>query len=129
MNVDPVTGDLIGLAWGENIGWINFDTRASLSPSGNERGLTPRRLRGYAWGENIGWINLDSAQVFVGFQAQCPGDLNGDGVVNFADLNAVLSAFGQSGAPGFSPADVNGDGVVNFQDLNIVLSRFGVACD
>ncbi|MEA5486611.1 hypothetical protein [Pseudanabaena sp. CCNP1317] len=57
----------------------------------------------------------------------CPGDTNGDGVVNFSDLNAVLSAFGQSGAG--IPGDLNGDGVVNFSDLNIVLSEFGSSCD
>jgi hypothetical protein len=57
---------------------------------------------------------------------ECPGDTNGDNAVNFADLNAVLSTFGQTsdGAAG----DVNGDGVVNFSDLNLVLSNFGVEC-
>lgn len=53
--------------------------------------------------------------------ASIPGDLNGDGVVNFTDLNLVLSNFGSSGAPG----DANGDGVVDFADLNVVLSKFG----
>jgi hypothetical protein len=130
VNIDPVTGDLFGLAWGENVGWINFDTRAALMGSGQQARVdeSAGRLRGYAWGENIGWINLDDAQVFVGFAEECPGDTNGDGVVNFTDLNAVLSTFGMSGAPGFSGADVNNDGVVNFTDLNIVLSNFGNAC-
>ena len=27
-------------------------------------------------------------------ETTCPGDANADGVVNFADLNAVLAAFG-----------------------------------
>jgi hypothetical protein len=58
----------------------------------------------------------------------CPGDANGDNQVNFTDLNAVLSAFGQSGAPGFSGADLNNDGIVNFVDLNTVLSAFGSSC-
>ncbi len=52
-----------------------------------------------------------------------PGDTNGDGVVNFADLNTVLSQFGQSG-PGLA-GDTNDDGIVNFADLNTVLSNFG----
>jgi hypothetical protein len=56
----------------------------------------------------------------------CPGDANGDSVVNFADLNAVLSQFGQSGQ-GLA-GDVTGDGVVNFSDLNTVLSAFGRIC-
>lgn len=57
----------------------------------------------------------------------CPGDTNGDNQVNFADLNAVLSAFGQSGSN--LPADANGDGAVNFADLNLVLSSFGATCE
>ncbi len=54
------------------------------------------------------------------------GDANGDHVVNFADLNIVLSQFGQSG-PGLA-GDVTGDGSVNFADLNVVLSAFGATC-
>ncbi len=51
------------------------------------------------------------------------GDATGDGVVNFADLNAVLSEFGSTGD--LVEGDVNCDGVVNFADLNAVLSNFG----
>lgn len=58
----------------------------------------------------------------------CPGDTNGDRVIDFADLNTVLSQFGQTGAPGALAGDVNNDGFVSFTDLNIVLSRFGVVC-
>jgi hypothetical protein len=54
-----------------------------------------------------------------------PGDLNGDGVVDFTDLNIVLGAFGSTGVPGMTEGDVNGDGVVDFTDLNIVLGNFG----
>lgn len=55
----------------------------------------------------------------------CPGDANGDSLVDFADLNIVLSEYGQAGA---LPGDVNGDGVVDFLDLNLVLAFFGTAC-
>lgn len=58
----------------------------------------------------------------------CPGDATDDLVVNFADLNVVLSQFGQSGAIGAFAGDVTGDGVVNFADLNEVLSAFGGVC-
>lgn len=64
---------------------------------------------------------------FNGTRAACPGDANGDNVVNFQDLNIVLGNFGASVAPG-TLGDVNGDGVVNFQDLNIVLGNFGLVC-
>ena len=59
----------------------------------------------------------------------CPGDASGDNAVDFSDLNAVLVAFGQSGAPGFTPADLDGDGSVGFSDLNAVLALFGTSCD
>ncbi len=62
----------------------------------------------------------------TGTLGACPGDGNFDGAVNFADLNNVLSQFGQSGQ--FLSGDVNGDGAVNFADLNLVLSSFGVVC-
>lgn len=57
----------------------------------------------------------------------CTGDTNGDGLVNFSDLNTVLAAFGQAGQG--LPGDVNQDDVVNFTDLNIVLANFGVDCN
>ena len=56
----------------------------------------------------------------------CAGDTNGDRLVNFADLNTVLSEFGMTGI-GLA-GDLNSDGVVNFADLNIVLSNFGNSC-
>lgn len=58
----------------------------------------------------------------------CPGDTNADSVVNFVDLNAVLSQYGQSGLMGSLAGDVNHDGAVDFADLNIVLGAFGTAC-
>jgi hypothetical protein len=68
------------------------------------------------------------ALVQITLAPECLADTNGDTVVNFADLNAVLGAYGQSGPSGFSGADINGDGVVNFADLNAVLSAFGASC-
>lgn len=56
----------------------------------------------------------------------CPGDGNGDRVVNFLDLNFVLTDFGSIGAGLLG--DVNGDGLCNFADLNDVLAYFGVQC-
>lgn len=60
----------------------------------------------------------------------CPGDANEDDLVNFVDLNLVLSAFGASqGSPAYiDHADFNGDDIVDFRDLNVVLSYFGTNC-
>ncbi len=62
----------------------------------------------------------------LGALPMCAGDVNGDRLVNFADLNLVLSSFGASGA--VLVGDLNRDGVVNFADLNLVLSGFGGPC-
>jgi hypothetical protein len=51
------------------------------------------------------------------------GDVNLDGVVDDADLLAVLFAFGQTGSG--LPEDVNTDGVVDDADLLTVLFNFG----
>jgi hypothetical protein len=59
--------------------------------------------------------------------SSCLGDANGDGVVNFSDLNAVLTDFGETGSG--NPGDINGDGVINFEDLNTVLTNFGFVCE
>ncbi|MFN7161816.1 MAG: hypothetical protein ACK4NB_02005, partial [Fimbriimonadales bacterium] len=49
------------------------------------------------------------------------GDVNGDGVIDDADLLAVLFAFGSSD----TEADLNNDGVVDDADLLLVLFNFG----
>jgi len=52
---------------------------------------------------------------------ECVGDLNGDGVIDGADLGVLLNAWGMRGGP----ADLNGDGVVNGADLGILLNGWG----
>lgn len=58
--------------------------------------------------------------ITLGSGYQVPGDVNGDGVVNLADLNLVLANFATPGTDG----DANGDGVVDLADLNLVLANF-----
>lgn len=53
-----------------------------------------------------------------------PGDLNGDGIVNGADLGALLSDWGPCDDPGECPADLNGDGSVDGADLGVLLSNW-----
>ena len=49
------------------------------------------------------------------------GDLNGDGIVNGADLALILAAWGA--CPG-CPADLNGDGIVDGGDLAFILANW-----
>ena len=51
-----------------------------------------------------------------------PGDVNGDGEVNIADVNAIID-FILSGAGSASAADVNGDGEVNIGDVTTLIDR------
>lgn len=53
----------------------------------------------------------------------CAGDLNGDGVVNGADLGLLLSAWGSTGAG--IVGDLNADGVVDGADLGALISAWG----
>ncbi len=49
-----------------------------------------------------------------------PGDANGDQLVGFADITAVLVAWGQT----LVPADVNDNGTADFADLTMVLANW-----
>ncbi len=69
-------GYLRGMAYGANIGWINFET------NGNARvDLTTGKLDGYAYGANVGWISLSNSQAHVQTDFLDWGpDTDGDGI-------------------------------------------------
>jgi hypothetical protein len=55
----------------------------------------------------------------IDIEPENPADVNGDGEVNIADVNAVIDAI----LAGWNdmPHDVNGDGEVNIADVNAVI--------
>ena len=54
----------------------------------------------------------------------CPADLTGDGNLNFLDVSAYLTAFGN-----MDPiADFEADGSFNFLDVSAFLAAFGAGC-
>ena len=57
----------------------------------------------------------------VAFEGNVPGDVNGDGEVNIADVNVIICAI-QSCSVMDETLDVNGDGEVNIADVNAVIS-------
>ena len=59
--------------------------------------------------------------------ASCPADLNGDGVIDLADLGILLADFGCV-APGPCPGDIDNDGDTDLADLGILLAEFGNRC-
>ena len=54
----------------------------------------------------------------------CPGDTNGDGDTNGADLSVMLANFNSS-VPVGTNGDLNDDGFVNGADLSVMLADFG----
>jgi hypothetical protein len=89
-NIDP-DNDGSKYAWGENIGWINFE------PSlGSGVTVTDSAVEGYAWGENFGWINLSPAN-YGGVFNDGSGNLSGYawgenvGWINFAPTGAGVT--------------------------------------
>jgi hypothetical protein len=57
---------------------------------------------------------------------ECPGDFNGDGIVDGADFGQILAAWGACPAP--CPQDLDGNGTVDGADVGLILSSWG-PCD
>lgn len=75
-------------------------------------------------GEVVAGIEMGGGGVSGQDIPRTPGDVDGNGCVDDADLLQVLFAFGGQGGA----ADVNGDGTVDDADLLIVLFNFGTGC-
>jgi serine protease AprX len=60
-------------------------------------------------------------------EPDCPGDLNGDGVINLEDLATLLANYGTSGGA-FEDGDLDGDGDVDLSDLSALLALYGTTC-
>jgi formylglycine-generating enzyme required for sulfatase activity len=113
-----------------------YDSSPSYSPTGPTSG-TERVVRGGSWGypptsmrvadrymrTPSGFTN-DFGFRLVRPAPPCPGDLNGDLLVNQRDLGLLLADY-QLGDGG----DVDGDGDTDIDDLGTLLAHYGEACD
>ena len=73
--------------------------------------------------DNDGNAGSDQGDGFFSINGtQIAGDVNGDGVVDVADLLSIVDSWGVCGI--FCPADLNGDGLVTVVDLLIVLDSW-----
>ena len=73
-------------------------------------------------GNKVPPVVMDSVE--LEFQPPVLGDVNGDGTVDFADILAVVTAWGPCPPSGPCPEDVNLDGIVDFDDLLTVIANF-----
>jgi hypothetical protein len=60
-----------------------------------------------------------------GFYTCLAYDLNGDGVINYLDISAIVSHYALLGDAGWIPEDINDDGVVNYLDISGLVSHYG----
>ncbi|MBL9148667.1 MAG: FG-GAP repeat protein [Phycisphaerae bacterium] len=72
------------------------------------------RVGGYNGDDGLGYLKVSCTPA-------CPGDLDGNGVVDGADLGQLLGAWGSATVG----PDINSDGTVNGQDLGILLGNWG----
>ncbi len=101
--VDSVPVSLLGIA----VRTLSFDVGATVEHSAN----------------NLVGLGTESASIV--FDPPCLPDLNGNGSVDFADILAIIGAWGPCGVP--CPEDLSGNGQVDFADLLVVISAWG-AC-
>ncbi len=72
-----------------------------------------------------GDVDADDLAAWDATQGQpCPADFTGEGDLNFLDVSAFLSAFGNMDPA----ADFTGEGQFNFLDVSAFLSAFGEGC-
>lgn len=100
-------------------GAVAFETTREIANGITAMAFTPT-------GRSLIFARGDTAQMRVRNPVYRMGDANADGCVDDADLLAVLTAFGATGAE--LPADVNDDGAVDDADLLQVLFNFGSGC-
>jgi len=116
-NIDP-NEDGSQHAYGENVGWLNFEPNIPDPNVG--AAVSDSNLTGFIWAENIGWINLDPNDSdpntgiandgagnlsgyawgenvgWLNFDPNVPGDANDYGVTIDADGNFDGWAWGEN---------------------------------
>lgn len=80
----------------------------------------PASIDGNGNAEAGEWILVDLCALTVGASC-CPGDLNGNGAIDGADLTLLVGAWGSAGG------DLTGDGQTDGADLSAMLGAWG-AC-
>ncbi|MCA9283794.1 MAG: VCBS repeat-containing protein, partial [Phycisphaerales bacterium] len=75
---------------------------------------------------DIAATGVDGVSVLLnmGGTVSSPADLNGDGVVNGADLGLLLAEWGVCRNAGACPADLDGNGAVDGGDLGLLLANW-----
>lgn len=110
------------------ISWSSFSAGGATASAGRNS------IQGTI-GQSIGGVaNSTHHSISAGFwpgavaRGPCPGDANGDHVVDLADLSALLGHYGVGSGASRADGDLDGDGDVDLADLSALLAHFGGAC-
>ena len=78
-----------------------------------------------------GVVPLDLTPDDVVGNRACPGDLDNNGIVEFADFISLVAVFGASSGDANYNAlmDLDGNGVINFGDFVLFAEVFGTTCE
>jgi len=116
----------VTLRWRVNAG---AEQSAPMRWNGNNqwRGVVPAQANGASvqyWVTAVDFSgNTGTGPTRAFNEAARPGDLDGNGVVNGADLGLLLAGWGPCGTP--CPGDLDGNGVINGADLGLQLAVWG----
>jgi hypothetical protein len=72
-----------------------------------------------------GYVAMDNLELVAPSLTRLPGDANGDGRVDSADLALVVSNLGLSSEATWQSGDFNSDGTVSMSDVMLLRSNFG----
>ncbi len=84
-NIDP-NEDGSQYAWGENVGWLNFEPN-----TGDGVQVAGYKLTGFVWAENVGWISMSCENT-----ASCGAPGVDFGVTNDGSGNLAGFAWGEN---------------------------------
>jgi len=114
--VEPDEPGLVGMyRFEEGAGTVVVDSSAAGSPDGT-------LVAGVAG--NGEWVSAWRDPVLTAPVRLQPEDLNGDGIVDAADLGILLESWGSCPEDEACSADLNGDGVVDGADLGQLLAAW-----
>ena len=114
------------IAWWDGVSWSSLDSGMddriwylTVFDPGDEAG--PSLFAGGDFTASAGGDSFLARWGCAGGSPPVPGDVDGDGLVGFTDLLAVLNAWGGCPDCEACPADVDGDCMVGFGDVLVVL--------
>lgn len=117
-----------GVHW-SNVGdGTNSTTYALHAGDLDGAGGTPPTLYVSGNFDAAGGVPAGRIAAWVGYNTDCIGDVNFDGVIDLTDLATLLSNFGSAPAKPIE-GDLDDDDDVDLSDLAVLLSNFGIACE